>query len=438
MSKTWLLSFLALVSLGGISNAQSAIDGSWDATVKFSDGAAAGAMHLKLEGSTISGTSEPLDEDQFLPLSVSGSLKEKRASLTFRFRDELVGSISASHTHAEMTGSGTLYGVPVMFNAVRSDRKLRAPRIHEFDPTVYELQFESRSEPVLKLVPGDTVKTTLLDNEGQDESLRWQAMPGNPLTGPFFVEGAMPGDTLVVHLKSVRLNRDTAKMHSRSINQAAIQPGHIQTPTEGWGRTWQLDREKKTGTIDAPGSALENLALPLQPMIGSIGVAPPLNTALYAGDLWVHGGNIDYRRMTEGTTLYLPVFRAGAYLSMGDGHALQGDGEISGQGLETSLNVEFEIGLIEGENLGYIWSEDADFVMVHGIDRTLDSALQAATTGMSSWLKANYQLTDSEIAALLSPTIRYDVAVVVNSRPHVVARLSKQVLSSVNRNPADN
>jgi len=173
-------------------------------------------------------------------------------------------------------------------------------------------------------------------------------------------------------------------------------------------------------------------------MIGSIGVAPPLNTALYAGDLWVHGGHIDYRRMTEGTTPYPPVFRQGAYLSMGDGHALQGDGEISGQGLETSLNVEFEIGLIERENLGYIWSEDADFVMVHGIDRTLDSALQAATTGMSSWLKSNYQLTDSEIAALLSPTIRYDVAVVVNSRPHVVARLSKQVLSSVNRDPADN
>ncbi|MEM7663649.1 MAG: acetamidase/formamidase family protein [Pseudomonadota bacterium] len=426
-----IISLVAAFCFAGIANAQQTIDGSWDATVTFSEGAAAGVMLLELDGSMISGTSEPLDEDQFLPLSISGNLDGERTSLSFSYREEFVGDIAAVYENDQITGSGTLYGVSVTLDAKRSDRPVRAPKMHEFDPTTYELQFESRTEPVLTLVPGDTVKTSLLDNEGQDASLEWRAMPGNPLTGPFFVEGAMPGDTLVVHLKSVRLNRDTAKMYSRRLNQAAIQPGHNQEPPEDWGRIWHLDRDTQTATIDAPGSAIENLTLPLKPMIGSIGVAPPLNTALYAGDLWVHGGNIDYRRMTEGMTLYLPVYRAGAYLFMGDGHALQGDGEISGQGLETSLDVEFEIDLIEGENLRYIWSEDADFIMVHGIDRTLDSALQAATTGMSSWLKSNYDLSDSEIAALLSPTIRYDVAVIVNSRPHVVARLSKQVLDSV-------
>lgn len=431
MSTNQIISLIAALSFAGVAHAQQTIDGSWDATVMFSEGAAAGVMRLELDGSTISGTSDPLDEDQFLPLSISGHLEGERTSLSFSYREEFVGNIAASYEGDKIIGSGNLYGVPVKLEAKRSDRPLRAPTMHKFDPTTYELQFESRTEPVLTLVSGDTVKTTLLDNEGQDAALEWRAMPGNPLTGPFFVDGAMPGDTLVVHLKSVRLNRDTAKMHSRSLNQAAIQPGHIQTPTENWGRTWHLDRETETATIEAPGSALENLTLPVKPMIGSIGVAPPLNAALYAGDLWVHGGNIDYRRMTEGMTLYLPVYRAGAYLSMGDGHALQGDGEISGQGLETSLDVEFEINLIEGENLRYIWSEDADFVMVHGIERTLDSALQVATTGMSSWLKSNYGLSDSEIAALLSPTIRYDVAVIVNSRPHVVARLSKQVLESV-------
>ena len=215
--------------------------------------------------------------------------------------------------------------------------------------------------------------------------------------------------------------------------EAAVQAGHVQTPEKGWGRNWRFDKKRRTAQIDAPGSAISDLTLNLEPMIGSIGVAPPLNMALYAGDLWIHGGNIDYRRMREGTTLYLPVHRSGAYLVLGDGHALQGDGEISGQGLETSLNVEFEIDLIPDQRLPYLWSEDKEFVMVHGIDNTLDKALQAATTGMTQWLKSNYGLNDSEIAALLSPTINYDIAVIVNSRPHVVARIPKRILEMIER-----
>jgi len=428
----FIITLLAVVTCSiAPSIAQTSFEGAWDTTVTFADGTAAGVMRLDIEGSAINGTSEPLDENQFFPLSVSGKLEGEKAALSFSFREESVGHISATYAVNEIQGTGALYGVPVQLSAVRSDRPFRAPAVHEFRPTRYELQYESRRDPVLSLVPGDRVKTSLLDNEGQDASLNWQAMPGNTLTGPFFVEGAMPGDTLVVHLHSVRVNRDTAKMHSRVLNQAAVQPGHQQEPTEGWGRTWHLDSDTQTARIEAPGSALEGLTLPIAPMIGSIGVAPPLNTALYAGDLWIHGGNIDYRRMTEGATLYLPIYRAGAYLSMGDGHALQGDGEISGQGLETSLDVEFEIDLIKGEPLGYIWSEDSEFVMVHGIEGTLDAALQSATSGMSSWLKSNYALTDSEIAALLSPTIRYDLAVIVNTRPHVVARLSKELLSTL-------
>lgn len=431
MIKLFISVLLANVFMIGFLNAQTVIDGAWDATVTFDGGSASGVMQLATNEDMINGTSEPLDENQFFPLSITGDWENGRVSLSFSFRDQIVGQINTEHAGDELRGDGVLYGVPVSLNAARSERALRSPTVHNFQPSTYDLQYESRGTPVLRLVPGDRVRTTLLDNEGQDASLEWRAMPGNTLTGPFFVDGAMPGDTLVVKLHSVRLNRDTAKMHSRSLNQAAVQSGHQQTPIENWGRTWLLDRENQTASIDAPGSALEGLTLPIAPMIGSIGVAPPLNTALYAGDLWVHGGNIDYRRMTEGVTLYLPVYRAGAYLSMGDGHALQGDGEISGQGLETSLDVEFEIDLIKGERLDYIWSEDSNFVMVHGIDQTLDAALQAATTGMSSWLKFKYGLNDSEIAALLSPAIRYDIAVIVNTRPHVVARISKDVLVAI-------
>ena len=416
--------------------AQAELDGAWDVVVTFDGGSSAGVMRLSTEGNAVTGTTEPLDENQFFPLTVDGTLADDRGVLNFRFRDDTVGRVEVTSSDAALSGQGTLYGVPVTLSAQPSDKAFRAPMTHDFRPTSYELQYESRGKPVLSLVPGDRVRTTLLDNEGQDENLNWQAMPGNTLTGPFFVEGAMPGDTLVIRLRSLQLNRDTAKMYSGTLNQAAVQPGHIQTASEGWGRTWRFDRRRKTAQIEAPGSAIEDLTLKVQPMVGSIGVAPPLNMALYAGDLWIHGGNLDYQHMTEGTTLYIPVYRAGAYLVLGDGHALQGAGEISGQGLETSMDIEFDIDLIPDQHLNYLWSENDDFIMVHGIANTLDLALQAATTGMTSWLKTHYGLFDSEIAALLSTTIDYDVAVVVNSRPHVVARLPKRILTMVKKRQA--
>ena len=403
----------------------------WDVIVEFEGGTSAGVMRLAETDGRLAGTSEPLDENQFFPLSVQGTVSDGIWSLNLYFSGDEVGELTLRPTNHHRIGAGELYGVPVTVLAHPSARTFRSPREITYTPTRFEMQYESRSEPVLTLVPGDRVTTTLLDNEGQDADLEYQAMPGNTLTGPFFVEGAMPGDTLVVHLRRVSLNRDTAKMYSHQLNQAAIQPGHAQNPSQDWGRTWRLDAEAGTARIEAEGSAIENLTLPLEPMVGSIGVAPPLNMALYSGDIWIHGGNLDYRRMREGVTLYMPVHRAGAYLVLGDGHARQGDGEISGQGLETSLEVELEIDLIPGERLPYLWSEDDDYVMVHGIDNTMDEALQAATTGMSHWLQAQFGLEDSEIAAILSAAIEYDVAVVVNSRPHIVARLDKSILEMI-------
>ncbi len=418
----YVLLALALFVCAG-ARAQSPFDGAWDVVVDFDGGSSAGVMRLSSDAGAITGTSEPLDENQFFPLDIAGQSSGESTDLTFRFQDQLVGRVTVERTGGALQGAGTLYSVPVTLSAKPSDRTFRAPTVHDFVPTTFELQYESRREPVLSLVPGDRVRTSLLDNRGQDAAMDWKAMPGNTLTGPFFIEGAMPGDTLVVHLNTVKLNRKTAKMYSSVLNKHAVQADHIQTPIEGWGRTWRLDLEKGTAHIEAPGSAVEDLTLPLAPMVGSIGVAPPLNMALYAGDLWIHGGNMDYRRFGEGTTIYIPVYRAGAYLVLGDGHALQGDGEISGQGLETSLDVEFTVDLIPDQRDGYLWSENSEFVMVHGIDSTLDKALQVATTGLSRWLKSRYGLNDSEIAAVLSPAIEYDIAVIVNSRPHVVARL---------------
>jgi len=405
--------------------------GTWTVTASFANGRTAAPLTLTETDGKIEGTAGPLDENQYFPLTLRGKRAGATAQLEVLARGDVVGTLSLTARGAALSGSGTLYGVPVTLVGVRPSTARVAPQDRVFKPVTYQLQYSARAEPVLRIAPGDRVTTTTLDNEGRNAALQYEGMPGNTLTGPFYVEGAMPGDTLVVHIERVVLTRDTARMYSGALNERVVQSGYVQTPAKGWGRTWVLDRDKGVARLEAPGDKLTGLELPLKPMIGSIGVAPPLNQALYAGDLGFHGGNLDYNRLVAGSTLYLPVYHAGALLSLGDGHALQGDGEISGQGLETSLEVTFRVELIKGKSLGQVWSEDADYVMVSGIDNGLDASLAMATTGMARWLKDRYQLNDSEVAALLSAAVEYDIAEVVDTRPHVVAKIAKTTLAMI-------
>lgn len=432
-----LMALLALMGLTPPAEAPAATTdpwaGRWDVTAEFEQGSAAGALTLARKGEQIEGASEPLDEAQFFPLEVKGRPRPDGAELDLAYRGDPVGRLRVTVADGILTGTGSLYGVPVRVRGSRPGPPSRAPVTHDFVPTRYHLQYSGRTAPVLRIAPGDRVRTRTLDNEGRDSARQWRGMPGNPLTGPFHVEGAMPGDTLVVHLERVELNRDTAHMYSGTLNEKAVQGGYRQESAPGWGRTWILDRKKGTARLEKPGERLAALELPLRPMVGSIGVAPPLNQALFAGDVGFHGGNMDYRRHTAGATIYFPVWRAGALLSLGDGHALQGDGEISGQGLETSLDVAFRVELIKGRTLGQVWSEDSDYVMVSGVDNGLDASLQMATTGMARWLKDHYRLNDSEVAALLSAAIEYDIAEIVDPRPHVVAKIAKTILLTITR-----
>lgn len=402
--------------------------GPWNVVARFSGGSSAAVMTLvRGEGGAITGTSGPLDEVGTWPLVVAGRDEGGRLVLTLSRGAQAIGTLTLRSGKDGLAGDGTLYGVAVTVTCVRNPPP-RAARTHDFAPTSFQTRYSADAPPVLHVASGDTIRTTTLDNEGRDAGLTWRGMPGNTLTGPFYVDGAMPGDTLVVRFDRVALNRDTAKMASGRLSPRATQSGHVQTPRAGWDSTWKLDRAQGLAR-PVVGGRLSDFVMPVKPMIGSIGVAPPDAQGLAAGDLGFNGGNLDYPRLTTGATLYLPVWRAGALLSFGDGHALQGDGEITGQGLETSLDVTLTVTLIKGKSLGQVWSEDADFVMVSGIDNTLDEALKMATSGMARWLKERYGLDDSEIAAVMGASVAYDIAEVVDPRPHVVARLSKKVLA---------
>jgi len=168
-------------------------------------------------------------------------------------------------------------------------------------------------------------------------------------------------------------------------------------------------------------------------MLGCVGVAPPRGEVLGSGHLGPFGGNMDSPEVREGATLYIPVFEPGALLFLGDGHAQQGDGELPGQGLETSMDVQFTVDVIPGKALGQPRVENQDFVMVMGTGVTLDAAMKSATTEMSRWLASTYQMTPQDIAAVLGTAMQYEIAEVVDSEYDVVAKVNRSALAQIRK-----
>jgi acetamidase/formamidase len=289
-------------------------------------------------------------------------------------------------------------------------------------------------KPVMRLFPGDTVKSRTLDSRGHDRDGKPRAPRGNPLIGPFYVEGAMPGDTLVVHLDRVRTNRDTA-YQTNLVANTALESGYLKSLAkyESGFTGWKIDAAAGIATVINPSDKLKPYSVKLSPMLGCIGVAPRGEETLGSGHLGPFGGNMDSPEIKEGATLYIPVFRPGALLYMGDGHAQQGDGELPGQGLETSMDVQFTVDVVQGHGLGQTRVENADSVMVMGTGGSLDEAMKSATTGMSRWLASAHGLTPQDIAAVLGTEMHYEIAEVVDSEYDVVAKVPKDALARLGK-----
>ena len=309
------------------------------------------------------------------------------------------------------------------------------PTTHRFEPATFSNYFAWNIAPALHIFPGDTVETKSVDAGGIDEKGVRRARGGNPLTGPFYVEGAWPGDTLVVHLTRVRLNRDTAGSGT-GIVAGALEPGYYRNlkMEEHYSGAWTLDREHGVARPAKPSEHMKDYTVPLKPMLGCIGVAPPQEQSFRSGYLGPWGGNMDYREFGEGVTLYFGVNHPGALLFLGDGHAAQGAGELTGDALETSMEFTFSVDLIKGKAPNMPRAENAGYRMASGIANSLPEALQQATTNLSQWLAADYKLTPNEIALVLGTAIQYDVAQVVDPLVHVVARIDKKALAGLGPN----
>jgi amidase len=404
------------------------ISGSWILIEKFRDETRAHRINLQVMDNKITGRSGSS--------SIDGSIAD--SVITLRWLTG-IGRVEATYKGKQqdgaMIGEGVWNGVKLEWSARRpAVRPEGGPRTHTFTPTEYHRVFSHAIAPALRIFPGDTVKTKSVDTGGSDENSVRQSLYGNPLTGPFYIEGALPGDTLVVKLNRVRTNRDWG-YSGEGIVGNALGPAYLMNLRRArtFNSRWKLDKEKGIAYLEHPPRPLKNFTIPLQPMIGCVGVAPPSLNAIRTSDSGVFGGNMDYNQIREGTTVYLPVFHDGALLLIGDGHAAQGDGELTGMALETSMEFEFTVDLIPRKAIGTPRAENAEYIMAIGIGGSLDQALQRATTEMVQWLEGDYGLNSTESAMIMGFAVKYDVADLEGTQVSIVAKIPKTVLEQLKR-----
>ena len=297
-----------------------------------------------------------------------------------------------------------------------------------YTPTVGAPTFAVRT-PVLTIAPGTVLESQTFSKPGDYYSPEGGPWPGE--VGPFYIEGATPGDTLVIQVLKVRPNRDTAvSTIGPSLSAVAGDRGLkiLNTPIPSRRYIWTLDRERMVGTLDIPQSASKRIELPLSPMLGRVAVAPAGEEAF--GGLWPgnFGGNMDASDVREGTTVYLPIFHEGAYFYFGDGHALQGDGEICGSGLETTMDVSLKIDLIKGRKIAWPRFEDADHLMVAGSARPLIDAFRIAQVELIDWLVEDYGFERFDAYQVVSQAGVSRIANVVDPNFTVVAKFPKKRL----------
>ena len=311
---------------------------------------------------------------------------------------------------------------------------------HRVEATKFYNSFYHGHAVLQRIKPGDTVVTRTLDASGRNQQGKLVAEPSNPLTGPFYIEGAAAGDAIAVTLRRVRMNRNWGFANYR-LGLFSLTPGSIETlypnkykegvVIEGRSNAvpWDLDIQAGTVRLREPASKAHKMEFPARPMLGCIGVAAPGDFGASSGISGPYGGNMDYNEVGEGATVILPVYHEGALLFLGDGHALQGDGEPTGTGIETSMDVEFTVELRKRAGLANPRLENADSIISIGSQpefaSPLDRALQIAISDMADWLAKEYGMEPWAAHLLIGVQAKYDVITVAGS---VGLRMPRKVL----------
>jgi len=301
----------------------------------------------------------------------------------------------------------------------------------------YELKFEELKyvfgplPPVMRVYAGDIIDTTTVDADGKALEVAGLKVIGpNPLTGPFYVEEAEPGDTLVVRFLTIEPNAKEgfggAGPGFGALNSSHYTPMLGESiPTKSW--VYPIDAAQSVATFRANDSNF-SVKIPLHPFLGCVGVAPADGEARSSIVPAEFGGNMDAPEASVGNTLYLPVSVPGALLFFGDGHAAMGDGEIAGTAIETSMHVRLQVEVLKRQKIAWPRFENDNYIMAAGIYRPLDDALRIAFTELVRWIHEGYGLSEMDAYELLSKTAEIHLDEMVDPNYVIVAKINKRFL----------
>ena len=292
--------------------------------------------------------------------------------------------------------------------------------------------------PVASIRPGTTLSTWTLDCfAGAITSTRDLVSQVcdprylNPQTGPFYVEGAEPGDALAVHFVSIeprgaRGFSTTVPLFGALTTTTTTAMLHPPLDEKTWA--YEIDRDAHVVRYEALESSYV-VDLPLDPMHGTVGVAPPLGEARSSLTPGSWGGNMDTPEMRAGTTCYLGVNVEGALFSLGDGHARQGEGETCGVAVECAMDTVLVLDLVKGMPTPWPRLEDDTYLMTTGSARPLEDAFRIAHTELVRWVCELTGLSALDSYQLVSQAALTPIANVVDTNYTVVAKLPKAVLN---------
>lgn len=300
--------------------------------------------------------------------------------------------------------------------------------------TIHYGFFDAALEPVLRIKSGDTVTLDTLSGDRihlptdasmtplDDHLAVLDDMPegGGPhyMTGPIHVEGAEPGDSLKVEILEVKLRQDWGWNYIGPL---------FGTLQEDFGEPHLMHMaiDVERGVVTMPWG----LEIPASPFFGVMGTAPPAVWGRQPSIIpRAFGGNIDNKELLAGTVLYLPVFNSGALFSVGDGHARQGNGEVSGTPVETALSGTFRLSVEKNTGIGMPWAETPTHYMTMGIHEDLDVAARQALREMIALIRARTELTAAEAYALCSIIADLEVTQTVDVNKGIHAMLPRYAI----------
>ena len=310
------------------------------------------------------------------------------------------------------------------------------PDVVQYHATIDNVKYVfGVAPPVAHLKPGNILEANSLDCFGNALQKPGDSMSlvkgDNPLTGPFYVDGAEPGDTLAVRILDLQVDGKqgvgTFSPGFGAVNSTHYTPVLETKPLPERMWFYPIDNGKNTATFQALDSDFK-VSFPLHPFLGCIGVAPANGEARSSIVPAEFGGNMDAPEVSAGNTLYLPVNVRGALFYFGDGHAAMGDGEVAGSAVEVPMRARFQFALVKGKSTGWPRFENEKEIMAAGVYRPVDDALRIAVTELIHWIHADYGLSELDAYELLSKVAKVHLTEMVDPNYVVIASIEKKYL----------